>query len=113
MAKEQKRMESIYITLEKETCVSRVTFEQVSREWKETLYGSSSPNCCAYCNHHKCAITVRQMKKKECLKKACKHLVRNESHDVWKQRERRKAKRKERKMRLAELGGRNELTVLG
>ena len=106
-------MESSYIILEKEVCASREAIEQVSREWKETLYGSVSPNYCAYCNHHKCEVTVRQMKKKECLKKACKHLVRNENHDVWKQRERRKTKRKERKMHLAELGGRDELTVLG
>lgn len=106
-------MESIYITLEKETCASREAIEQMSREWKATLYGSSSPNCCAYCNHHKCAVTVRQMKKKECLKKACKHLIRNEYHEIWKQRERRKEKRRERRVRLSVVGGRDEFAALG
>lgn len=99
--------------MERDVCINGVSIEQQSREWKPTLYGSSSPNCCAYCNHHRCALTVHQMKKKECLRKACRHLTKNECHDIWKQRERRKEKRKQRKMRLNTVGGRDELAIMG
>ena len=102
-----------YLVLESDVCVNGGLTEQAPREWKVTLYGSSSPNCCAYCNHHKRAVTVRQMKKKECLKKECKHLIKNEYHEIWKQRERRKQKRKERKMHFSAIGERNEFAVLG
>lgn len=41
------------------------------------------------------------MKKKECLKKQCYHLQKNEQHAVWKQWERMKEIRKERKLAIA------------
>lgn len=67
---------------------------------EKTLFNSCSDNCCAYCKLHDCSMTVKQMKKKECLKKQCWHLEKNESHDIWRQREQKKKKRTERKIAL-------------
>jgi hypothetical protein len=39
-------------------------------------------------------MTVKQIKCKECLKKQCWYLRKNESHEWWKQREIMKKKRK-------------------
>lgn len=67
---------------------------------QKTLYNGHSDNCCAYCRLHNCAMTVKQMKKKECLKKQCRHLEKNEEHQIWQQRDRMKRIRKERKLML-------------
>ena len=67
---------------------------------KECLFNSCSSNCCAYCNHHSCHMTVKQMKAKGCLQKQCWHLVKNEEHQYWKQRKAVKQKRKDRKIML-------------
>lgn len=67
---------------------------------QKTLYACYSNNCCAYCKLHKCAMTVKQMKKKECLQKQCWHMQKNEEHPYWRQREVMKQKRKDRKERL-------------
>lgn len=67
---------------------------------KQVLYNSYSNNCCAYCKLHQCSMTAKQMKAKECLKKQCWHLVKNENHQYWRQRESVKQKRKERKKEL-------------
>ena len=64
---------------------------------KKCLYDTYSDNCCAYCKYHHCAMTVKQMKYKECLQKQCWHLIKNENHQYWKQREAIKQKRKQRK----------------
>lgn len=64
---------------------------------EKTLYNNYSDNCCAYCKLHKCSMTVKQMRKKECLNKQCWHLVKNDEHEYWKQRDRIKDKRKARK----------------
>ena len=69
---------------------------------KQTLYNCYSNNCCAYCKLHKCSMTVKQMKMKECLQKQCWHLEKNEDHAYWRQRESMKAKRKSRKERQNE-----------
>jgi hypothetical protein len=45
-------------------------------------------------------MTVRQMKVKECLQKECRHLVKNETHQYWRQRELIKQKRKLRKLAI-------------
>lgn len=66
----------------------------------KTLYNGCSDNCCAYCKLHQCSITVKQMKQKECLQKQCWHLVKNEEHQYWRQREVMKQKRKDRKTRI-------------
>lgn len=69
---------------------------------KTCLFNTQSDNCCAYCKLHKCGITVKQMRCKECLQKQCWYLQKNEEHQYWKQREATKQKRKARKMALNE-----------
>ena len=66
----------------------------------ECLYNTHSENVVAYCRYHKCAMTVKQMKCKNCLGKQCYHLVKNEQHVYWKQREATKQKRKNRKQAI-------------
>lgn len=67
----------------------------------KTLFNSYSENCCAFCKLHNCAITVKQLKHKECLLKQCWHLEKNEEHQYWRQREVMKQKRKARKLALS------------
>lgn len=67
---------------------------------KECLFNTYSNNCCAYCMYHRKSITPKQMDAKECLKKQCKHFIKNEDHQIWRQRERTKQKRKARKQRI-------------
>ena len=67
---------------------------------EKTLYNNYSDNCCAYCKLHNCSMTVKQMRKKECLQKQCWHLEKNESHDFWRHKARMKEIRKERKQAL-------------
>ena len=67
---------------------------------KQTLYSGYSNNCCAYCKFHRCFLTVKQLKAKECLKKECWYLTKNEDHTYWRQREMIKQKRKDRKIKL-------------
>lgn len=64
------------------------------------LFNSESNNCCGYCNYHACSMTVHQMRTKECLQKQCRHLVKNESHAYWRQRERAKQNKKLKKKML-------------
>lgn len=64
---------------------------------RECLFNSYSDNCCAYCKHHHCSMTVKQMKAKGCLQKQCWHLIKNEKHQYWTQREATKQKRINRK----------------
>lgn len=66
----------------------------------ECLFGTCSDNVCAYCKLHKCHMTVKQMRCKNCLQKECWHLVKNEDHQYWRQRELIKQKRKERKQAI-------------
>ena len=67
---------------------------------KECLFNTYSNNCCAYCKLHHCSMTVKQMKAKECLQKQCWHLMKNENHQYWKQRDALKQKRKDRKQAI-------------
>lgn len=62
------------------------------------LYGTESDNVCAYCRRHQKGLTVRQVRKKECLKKQCYYLVKYENHSWWQQRQNIKAKRKANKI---------------
>lgn len=63
------------------------------------LYGSvfDKNRACAYCVHHHCYLTVKQVRQHECLQKQCWHLKKNEQHDWWRQREVMKQKRKNKK----------------
>lgn len=66
-----------------------------------TMFNSQSDNWCAYCKYHNCAMTYKQVRIKECLQKQCWHLTKREEHQVWRQRELVKQKRKARKALLA------------
>ena len=65
------------------------------------MFNGQSENWCAYCKYHHCAMTYKQVRMKKCLQKQCWHLVKRETHQVWRQRERVKQKRKARKALLA------------
>lgn len=67
---------------------------------KTCLFNTRSDNVAAYCRYHKCNMTVKQIRCKNCLGKNCWYLVRNEEHSWWKQRETMKKKRKDRKETL-------------
>jgi hypothetical protein len=45
-------------------------------------------------------MTVKQMKAKGCLQKQCWHLIKNEQHAYWRQREVTKQKRKDKKQMI-------------
>ena len=64
---------------------------------KECLFNTYSDNTAAFCRLHRCSMTVKQMRCKDCLNKQCRHLVKNEEHQYWRQRELIKQKRKQRK----------------
>ena len=68
------------------------------------LYNTQSDNIAAYCHNpkHPYAMTVRQMNCKNCLGKQCEHFEKEEKHPIWHQREVKKQKRKQRKIRLNE-----------
>ena len=70
---------------------------------KACLYNTYSDNVAAYCKLHHCNMTVKQMKCKNCLSKQCWHLVKNENHDWWRQREVAKKKRKDRKQAIEKI----------
>lgn len=69
---------------------------------KTCLFNTHSDNVAAYCKYHHCCMTVKQMRCKNCLGKQCHHLVKNEEHQYWHQREVTKQKRKDRKMAINE-----------
>lgn len=71
---------------------------QEPREYK-TLYGCRSANTCAYCWKHYRALTPKQLKRKECLRKQCAALERFE-HPYWELRDKKKVLRAARKERL-------------
>lgn len=49
------------------------------------------------CAHHRFTLSVKQMKRKRCLVKDCRHFRKKKEHDYWKAKERAKQARKERK----------------
>ena len=68
----------------------------------ECLYNTHSDNVAGYCHNpkHPYAMTPRQIDCKNCLGKQCKYFEKEESHQIWHQREVKKQKRKNRKARL-------------
>jgi hypothetical protein len=68
----------------------------------ECLFNTISNNVVAYCKYHKCGMTVKQMKCKNCLGKQCHYLKKNEAHDYWRQREVQKQRRKNRRKAISE-----------
>lgn len=64
---------------------------------KTCLYNTYSDNVAGWCIYHRCNLTVKQIKCKNCLGKQCHYLRKNEQHNWWRQREVVKQKRKDRK----------------
>lgn len=40
-------------------------------------------NVCAYCRLHRCTMTVRQMRNRQCLAKKCQHFRPWKQHSYW------------------------------
>lgn len=68
------------------------------------LYGGQclKSHCCGYCKRKGKYMTVKQMRKHECLAKQCPHFDMLE-HAYWKKREAKLAGKKERKNELARI----------
>ena len=64
------------------------------------LFHTESNNVVGFCRHHNCAVTVKQMKNKNCLQKGCRYFVKNENHEYWRQKALAKKNRKNRKQML-------------
>jgi len=60
-----------------------------------SLYGcrANYENCAGFCDLHKCYMTVKQIKRKECLGKQCRHLHKLD-HYWWTWRENKKLLKK-------------------
>ncbi len=59
-------------------------------------------NAVGYCWCHRVALTAKNLKEHECLKKQCNALTRYETHPYWAERERIKQLRKARKKALSQ-----------
>ena len=70
-------------------------------EKKTVMFNTKSNNVAAYCKHHNCGMTVKQIRCKNCLQKQCWHLERNYDHKWWAQRAEKKEMRKARKAKYA------------
>ena len=66
----------------------------------ECLFHTNSNNIVAYCKYHRCGMTVKQMKCKNCLGKQCNHFIKNENHDYWRQKAQIKQYRRARKQAI-------------
>ena len=66
----------------------------------DTIFGGEARNPVGYCALHHGTVTVKQLKKRGCLGKQCRHLKRYE-HEYWRQRELNKQRRIERKERIS------------
>lgn len=75
--------------------------EMCATEMVQGLYGSEfeKNRACGYCKHHNCYLTVKQLRQHDCLRKQCRHLIKEENHDWWHQREIMKQKRIDKKSR--------------
>lgn len=60
---------------------------------EKTIYGGRPANPAAYCALHCGALTVHEIKRKNCLGKQCHHLQKNEQHQYWNQRALRKSRK--------------------
>jgi hypothetical protein len=61
----------------------------------KSLNNTYARSPCAYCKLHKCSLTVKQVRQKNCLGKQCWYLRKYPSHEWWKQREVLKQKKKQ------------------
>ena len=64
------------------------------------LYGSTidSRKMVGYCHYHHVAMTVKTMKRHECLKRQCSSFERQKMHDFWRQHEQKKEWRRANKI---------------
>lgn len=69
----------------------------------KTFYGCRSDNVCAYCWKHHLSLTPRQLKTRGCLCKGCGALRRVDTHPYWANREKSRAMRAARKVRMEAL----------
>ena len=58
-----------------------------------TLHNTVARSPCAYCRQKCVSLTWKQVKSKQCLKKECWYLVKYD-HEVWRQRELQKERKK-------------------
>lgn len=74
-----------------------------NEEVLQGLYGSSitKNRVVGLCRYHNAALTVKTMKRHECMKKQCDAFQKCEEHDFWRQHEQKKELRKARKQVLA------------
>ena len=79
----------------------------MEKEYLNGLYGSQicKDRMVGYCRYHCAALTVKTMKRHECMKKQCDAFVKCESHDFWRQHEQKKERRKARKQTIANVAG--------
>lgn len=61
---------------------------------EKIIFGGRPNNPATYCKLHCGSLTVKEMKRKGCLGKQCRHLQKNEQHEYWRQRELAKARKK-------------------
>ena len=76
----------------------------MEKEYLNGLYGSQicKDRMVGYCRYHCAALTVKTMKRHECMKKQCDAFVKCESHDFWRQHEQKKERRKAKKQAIYE-----------
>jgi len=51
-------------------------------------------NCVAYCENHKCYLTILHLKNMKCLQKQCNYLRKETTHKFWLEREEKKKKKR-------------------
>lgn len=80
----------------------KTLFNEHENEIVKGLYGSEIQQCkaCGYCKRHSRYLTVKMLRQHDCLNKQCYHLVKNEEHKWWQEREHKKALRKARKVSI-------------
>lgn len=79
---------------------------------QKTLGNGESTRCVGNCSLHKCGLTVKQLKQRECLQKQCKHFNKHKGHPYWKQRSVISQRRKARKQQLLYGKSDNEDTLI-
>lgn len=60
-----------------------------------TLYGTfaAGRNIIGHCRHHRRFVTAGQIRRKKCLQKECRHLMRFENHPYWVNRAKRRTQK--------------------
>lgn len=85
-----------------ETCLILTTALNAAQRWTVLTMGKwvplgGSKNPVGWCCLHRFTLSVKQMKRKRCLVKDCRHFRKKKEHDYWKAKERAKQAREERK----------------